>query len=277
MNQRKEGVIAIDNGGHSTGVVTSTLQKLFPSCKGEYTYRPLDSTHGQYDYIVEVNGSKYFAGTLAQYECEFPIQMHSESKQHIFYDLSILIACHQFGYQANHVITCVPIVMVTPEEKQGIAERLKRDWTVTINGETKVFRIADVKVSPETVSAFWVKKPEGTVRWVDWGSRTVGFGTTVNDGEAMKFINKDSGTFHGKGLEAINSSDYNMLANFIAGRLLAKWKPTDKVIHVGGGAKNDKLIEAFNKHFPNSEIHEQPQLAVAKGLYIMGRGVYDLA
>jgi hypothetical protein len=277
VNQRREGVIAIDNGGYSTGVVTSSLQKMFPSAKGEYVEMNMEPTLGQYDYIVELNGRKYLAGSIVQYECDYPLQMHTESKQNLFYDLSILIACHQFGYNTNYVMTCVPISFFTKEEKEGIINRLKGNWVLTVNNQTKSFTIADVKVAPETVTAFWNKKPEGLVRWMDWGSRDLNFGTTLNDGEKMRFINKDSDTFHGKGLEATPTKDYQMLSDFVAGRLLAKWNPKDKVIHVGGGARNQQIIDSFSKHFPNSEVHEQPQLAVAKGLYFLGKEIYDLA
>lgn len=276
-NQKRDGVIAIDNGGHSTGVVTSSLQKMFPSLKGEYSALNMEPTLGQYDYIIDLNGKRYLAGSLAKYECNFPLQMHTESKQNLFYDLSVLIACHQFGYTNNYVMTCVPIDFFTKDEKDGITNRLKGNWVLTVNGNTKSFSIVDVKVSPETVTAFWNKKPEGLVRWMDWGSRDLNYGTTINDGENMKFINRDSGTFHSKGLEATDITDYQMLADFVAGRLLAKWDKSDKIIHVGGGAKNQNIIECFSRHFPNSEVHEQPQMATAKGLYILGRQVYDLA
>lgn len=274
MKHRREGVIAIDNGGHSTCVVTSSVLKMFPSAKGECMEMPLENRTDPYDFIMELNDRKYVGGTLA-YETELPLQMHSDSKQHIFYDLSILTAIHQWGYDMNYVVTCIPIEMMKQQgEKDGIRERLVGEWKFTVNGETKHFKIADVKVAPETVVPFWIKKPPGKSRWIDWGSRTIGYGTTINDGENMKFVNIESGTFMKKGLEAINSSPES-LADFVAGRLLAKWDKNDIVYHVGGGAKNEKLMNAIKTHFPNSEIHEQPQSATAKGLYILGKEVYQ--
>lgn len=273
MNNR-EGVIAVDNGGHSTGVVTATIQKIFPSAKGEYIDMPLETVHGAYDFIVNLAGRQYLAGTLAV-ESELPLQMHSDTKQHMFYDLSTLIAIHQYGYAINYLVTCIPIFMMTnKEEKDGIRKRLMGEWTLTVNGITKTFTIADVKIAPETVVAFWIKRPHGKARWIDWGSRTIGYGTTINDGENMKFLNVESGTFKGKGLEAVTSS-YEALSDFVAGRLLSKWSRDDKVYHIGGGAKNNSLINAISNHFPNSEVHEQPQLSVARGMYILGRGVYE--
>lgn len=271
-----EGVIAIDNGGKFTKVVTANSFIKFPSEKGEYRERSLVSTHGRFDYIVELEGRKYMCGSLAV-ECEFPIQMHSDTKQHLFYDLSVLIACHQFGYEVNYVVISIPIYMNTPQEKVGLISRLKREWTVTVNGETRTFVIADVKVAPETVTAFWVTQPTGLVRWVDWGSRTIGYGTTINDGSQMRYLDAQSGTFSKKGLEAIRSNDYTALVDFVAGKLLSMWDKNDRVIHTGGGALVSQIIDHFRTHFPYSEVHENPQLAQAFGMYALGREVYGRA
>jgi plasmid segregation protein ParM len=229
---------------------------------------------GSHDYIVEFKAKKYMAGTLAQTESRFPMQMHTRSKQHLFYDLSIMIAIHQFGYDKNYLITSVPISMHQEGEKEGIRKRLVGEWSLVINGIERKFTIEDVKVAPETVSAFWINEREGKTRFLDIGSRTVGYGTTIKEGSIMKYIDSESGTFMGKGLEATETTNFEEFADYLAGKLLALWDDKDKVYLLGGGAKNMIIVHQFKKYFKNAEVMENPQIANAKGMYLLGRNVY---
>src|SRR5205085_9273746 len=97
------GLISIDDGGSSTCVVTRNGQENFPSVKGLYGNRTLTDVNGKYDYIVDYKGEKYVMGTLAKYDCRYPLQMHTKSKQHIFFDLSVLVSIHQFGFVQNYL------------------------------------------------------------------------------------------------------------------------------------------------------------------------------
>lgn len=277
MTAEKTGVFACDNGGHSTCVVTVKGFSQFPSVKGEYRDRTLVNKLGTHDYIVEFKGKKYMAGTLAQTESRFPMQMHTRSKQHLFYDLSVMISIHQYGFDKNFVITSVPISMHHDEEKEGIRKRLVGEWTLGVNGIEKTFTIEDVKVAPETVSAFWIHEPEGKTRYLDIGSRTLGFGTTVKEGTMMKYIDSESGTFMGKGLEATETTNYEEFADYIGGKLLALWDENDTVYVLGGGAKNKQIVKHLKTYFKRLEVMEQPQLANAKGMYLLGRNVYGRA
>ncbi|MED1469866.1 ParM/StbA family protein [Bacillus salipaludis] len=273
----KAGVFSCDNGGHSTCIVTAKSFSQFPSVKGEFRERSLVNPSGTHDYIVEFKGRRYMAGTLAQTESRFPMQMHSRSKQHLFFDLSIMISLHQFGYDKNYLITSVPISMHHEEEKEGIRKRLVGEWSIIVNGIERTFTIEDVKVAPETVSAFWIHEPEGKTRFLDIGSRTVGYGTTLKEGSVMKYIDSESGTFMGKGLEATETTNYEEFADFIAGKLLAQWDENDKVYLLGGGAKNKLIVNQLKKYFKKTEVMENAQLANAKGMYLLGRNVYGRA
>src|SRR6185437_14465054 len=238
------GVIVVDDGGHSTGVVTKNGQEMFPSVKALYGDRNLtDVSSGKYDYVVEYKGEKYVMGTLAKYDSRLPLQMHTDTKQHLFYDLSVLVGIHQFGYLQNYLITSVPIGMHNEEEKSGRIARLKNpgSHTITVNGIKKTFRIEDVKVAPESAVAFWINEPQGESRYIDLGSRTIGYATTINENGVIRFIDSESGTFKGKGLEALNVS-YNpkSLADFICGRLISMWNKEDVVHLLGGGALDDR-------------------------------------
>lgn len=274
----QSGIIAVDDGGNSTCVITKDRQEKFPSVKGLYGNRTLTDISGKYDYIVEYKGDKYVMGTLAKYDCKYPIQMHSDSKQHLFFDLSILVAIHQFGYASNYLVTSVPIAMHNDNEKSGRIKRLLGDHIVTVNGKTKTFNIMDVKVAPETAVAFWIKEQSGKSRFIDLGSRTIGYATTIHEDGITRFIDTESGTFKGKGLEAL-SEDYNQvaLADYICGRLMSMWGVNDDVYILGGGALDAELVSNIRRYFPKSTVLENPQMANALGMYLLGRIAFNMA
>lgn len=272
------GVIAIDDGGSSTCIITKHGAEKFPSVKGLYGNRTLTDVTGKHDYIVEYKGEKYVMGTLAKYDCKYPLQMHTKSKQHLFFDLSILVAIHQFGYTQNFLITSVPISMHNDKEKFGRISRLLGEHTLSVNGKTKTFNIMDVKVAPETAVAFWIKEPEGKSRFIDLGSRTIGYATTILEEGITRFIDTESGTLAGKGLEALGADyDQKALADFVCGRLMVDWSANDNVYLLGGGALDEKLVSYIKYYFPNSVVLDNPQMANAVGMYVLGRVAYDLA
>ncbi|MGE7840791.1 ParM/StbA family protein [Lysinibacillus sp. NPDC093712] len=202
------GVVAIDDGGSSTCVVTKDIKENFPSVKGYYGKRNLTEITHKHDFIVEYKGHSYVAGMLAKYDCTMPLQMHTESKQHDFYDLSVLIAIHQYGYASNSIVVSTPIKSYSIQERDGRLKRLKGSHTISVNGVSKTFAIADVKVAPETASAFWINEPQGKTRYIDFGSRTIGVATTLKENDIVRFIDTESDTFFGKGIEALEE-DYN--------------------------------------------------------------------
>lgn len=272
------GVISIDDGGSATCVVTNKGQENFPSVKGLYGERTLTEISGKYDYIVEYKGKKYVMGTLAKYDCKYPLQMHTDSKQNLFYDLSVLVSIHQFGYSTNHLVTSVPIGMHNDDEKNGRIRRLKGRHTITVNDITRTFDISDVKVAPETAVAFWISEPIGKSRFIDLGSRTIGYATTMYEDDVTRFIDTESGTFKGKGLEALSDS-YNQeaLADYICGRLLSMWNKNDVVFLLGGGALDRELVRYITRYFPKASSLGNPQMSNSLGMYMLGRIAYDMA
>lgn len=272
------GLIAIDDGGHSTCVVTRNGQEMFPSVKGVHGERNLTEPMGKHDYIVEYKSQKYVMGTLAKFDCEYPLQMHTDTKQHKFFDLSILVAIHQFGFANNYLVTSVPIAMHTEDEKRGRIKRLEGEHTITVNGHTKTFYIMEARVAPETASAYWIKEPQGKARFIDLGSRTIGYATTISENGITRFLDTESGTFYGKGLEA-NKGSYNSLAlaDYICGRLISKWKRDDDVFLLGGGALDSDLVSSIRDYFPKSSIVDNPQMANSIGMYLLGKVVFNIA
>lgn len=272
----RSGIIAVDDGGSSTCVITKHNHEVFPSVKGLYGDRALTETSGKYDYVVEYEGETYACGTLGKYDCKYPLRMHTHSKQHIFFDLSVLVAIHQFGYEDNYLIVSVPIKMHTDLEKQGRIGRLKGEKTITVNGHTKTFWIRDVKVAPESAVAFWINEPQGLSRFIDLGSRTVGYGTTIYENGETRFVDNGSGTIMGKGLEALGN-DYNQtaLADLICGELSINWSTNDNVFLLGGGSLDDKLVDNIRRYFPKAEPLGNPVMSNALGMYILGLVAFD--
>lgn len=276
MTNTSYGVIAIDDGGNSCCIATRDGLENFPSIKGYYGERNLTSLSGKYDYIVDYLNNRYVMGTLAKYDCTMPIQMHTKSKQNEFFDLSVLVAIHQFGYLSNDVVVSVPIRMHNDEEKEGRRSRLIGSHTVTVNGVTKTFYINDVKVAPESAVAYWVDQPRGKSRFLDIGSRTIGYATTVNEDGDIRFIDSESDTIFGKGVEAL-SNDYNAkgLADFICGRLSRIWSTSDSVYLLGGGALDEELVNNILNYFPNSRVMNNPKLINAIGMYNLGKVAFN--
>lgn len=276
MANKVSGVISVDDGGNSTCVVTKDCTEMFPSVKGHYGERNLTSATGKYDFIVEYKGEKYVMGTLAKYDCDMPIQMHTNSKQNDYFDMSVLVAIHQYGYMSNNLVVSVPIKMHNTEEKNGRISRLKGSHTITVNGERKTFVINDVRVAPESAVAYWIEEPQGKVRFLDIGSRTIGYATTLSEYGDLRFIDTDSGTIFGKGVEALGDA-YNPrgLADFICGRLSKSWGEKDKVYLLGGGALDDTLVGYIKSYFSNAEVMRNPKMANAIGMYNLGRVAFN--
>lgn len=272
-----EGLVAIDNGGYSVCVATKNGAFSFPSEKGFYKERNLESMHGNFDYVMEYGGEKYMMGTLAK-ESKFPLQMHTQTKANKFYDLSVYMALALVGYDVNKLIVSVPISQHNEEEKNDIVKRLLGEKEVILNGNKSKFYIEEVKIAPESVSAFWLNRPVGKVRWLDWGSRTIGYGTTIYEKNEMKFLDKESGTFEKFGIDAkkLEEIEETSLADYVGGMLTALWNKDDKVYHLGGGTHRLGVMKQMNNYFSNGEILPEADLVLVKGMYILGRGVMGI-
>lgn len=280
FNQTAEttGLIAIDDGGHTTCVKTKNGIEKFYSVKGLYGERTLTKASSKYDFIVEYLGGKYVMGSIAKHDCQLPLQMHTRSKDHLFFDLSILVSIHQYGYLSNFVVASAPVEMFTKDEQEMRISRLQKSHTITVNGVTKTFAITSIKLAPETASAFWRDEPQGRSRFIDFGSRTIGYATTLNEDGEIRFIDTESGTFFEKGIEALDKN-YNVksVSDDVLGILKGKcWGANDKIYLLGGGALDDELVKAVKRHFVNAEVKDDPQMANVNGMYNLGRNLHGV-
>lgn len=277
MNTRTAGVIAVDDGGNSTCVVTKNGVEIYPSVKGLYGVRNISGVSGQYDFIVDYLGEKYVMGDLALYDCAIPLEMHSETKQHLFFDLSVLVSVHQYGFDDNYLVVSVPIRMHNDEEKDGRVGRLKGKHTLTVNGMERTFTIVDVKVAPETAVAFWVNRVKGKSRYIDIGSRTVGYATTIYENGVTRFIDSESGTFFSMGIQALDEHyTPESLGDYIFGKLSKLFKASDDIYILGGGALDERLVGRLREYYPDLRVMENPRMVNSLGMYELGRAVYGI-
>lgn len=269
------GVIAIDNGGNSTCVRTATTCDWFPSARSHFGNRNMLETPSEKDFVVEYKGKKRVMGEIAEFDSTLIEECHDKTKANEYFELSIMVAIHKYGFSANYLVVDVPINIHNKEEKEAIIERLKGEHVITVNGITKSFKIMDVRVAPETAVAFWVNKPKGKSRFLDLGSRTIGYATTYNDGKIVRFIDSESGTFNDAGLAI--QKDYEFLADYLLGKLTSMWDKNDKIYLLGGGALEEELVNALKQRFPNLEVMENPKTVNAEGMYNLGCKLYELS
>lgn len=271
------GLIAVDDGGSSTCVITKDKAEMFPSVKGDYGNRNISTVTGKYDFIVEYKGEKFVMGELAQHDCAIPLEMNSDTKQHLFFDLSVLVSIHQYGYLNNYLIVSVPIRMHNDSEKEGRIKRLKGSHTIKVNGETKTFIISDAKVAPETATAFWVKKRTGKTRYIDIGSRTIGYATTVFENGVTRFIDSESDTLFSMGIQALEDNfNSKSLADYIHGKVSKIFRKDDEIYLLGGGALDKVLVERLQSYYPTSKVMDDPRMVNARGMYELGRTAYGV-
>jgi plasmid segregation protein ParM len=269
-------IVGVDAGNYEVKVVWQRGVDRFPSDLGEYRERKLEQVFSKDDMVVEYDGKKYFAGTLAKYESEFNARMMGESKAHLDCKLRVLIALHRVeGSSLYKIIVGQPIDAHTKEEKEVIKRGLKGFHTISINGRNQTFMIEQVEVAAEGGSAFWSAPQDDLVRIIDIGSGTVNC-ATLHD---KRYIDKDSFSLM-LGANTTKTQDYQAMARAIAAEAGKKWGKNDVVKVAGGPAES--LLPYLQEYFPKADIIRPflngqilpPVFANAVGFYRIGVEVY---
>lgn len=274
------GVIAIDNGGQNTKLLSEVMESplAFFSRLGFGSDLGVFSTNNMKDdgetHSIVYQGEYYFTGLLL-HQAEGELNGFVDNKDDDFFILNILRAVALYGFDINYVATCVPISQFKKFDDE-IMRKLVGKHTIEINNMVYEFEIVEVKVFMETISGAAYSYPEGKTRWLDLGSRTVGYATTVVEDGVVQPIKKESGTIEKEGLNIKRVTSWKAYVNNIA-KELRKWDREDNVVAFGGGALIEPLVAELQKYFPNLEVAEDPLFLQVKGLLEMGMQYFALA
>lgn len=271
------GIIAIDNGGHYTKVFSETMEEpISMSSRKAYGHDRL-RTKSNYEigtYKIVHKDEIYFMGTLME-EGDGEMTSFTTTKTTEYFILSILQACALYGYDKNKVVTCTPFSRFTDKEEDGIMKALLGSHEIEINDVTYKFTIEDIIVTPEVTPAFFNDTPEGKIHWLDIGSRTIGYATTMFDGENFRIIEKETGTLERKGLDQYKPSNIKSYSSMIANELLRHWDDQEPVVAFGGGIDfYPEIADEMAVFFPNLEVGKNPRFLQVTGMLEYGKIEY---
>ena len=240
-------IIGVDAGNYQVKTVSEKKVDIFPSDIGEYRERKLKQKFSSEDMIVEYEGKKFFAGTLARYESEFGGTLMGKSKAHEDCKLRVLLALHRAGNRAYKIIVGQPIGQHTCSEKKKIKQLLLGRHAITINCVRREFDINRVEVAAEGGAAFWSCPEKGLVRIIDVGSGTINCATLHN----RRYIDKDSFTIL-RGMNTTKTQNYSAMARSIAAEVGKKWG-RDDLIKVAGGAAS-VILPHLQEYLPHAVL-----------------------
>lgn len=269
-------ILGIDAGNEDTKVCGPFGISKFASAIGPYRERNLRQTFGEDDMEFEYEGRKGFAGTLVKFECDWVNTRKGDSKAHFEAKLRVLLAIHRYGDDKEYdIVVGQPISTHSPEQKQAIKKMLLGDHELTVNGSKKAFTIRQVEVAAEGGSASLADPKKGLVRIIDIGSGTVNFATLYD----MRYVDRDSFTVS-VGMATARNKNYADMAQGIANEALQRWKDSDYIRLVGGGA--EVLYPYLKEYFPNCEvltpkIQSAEMIQMVHPVYANAVGFYQIA
>jgi len=269
-------IVGVDAGNYEVKVVNPRGYDRFPSDLGEYRERNLEQHFSEDDMIVEYEGKRYFAGTLAKYESEFGGRMMGDSKAHQDCKLRVLIALHRMGFDTYRLVVGQPISRHTKVEKEKIKQMLIGYHSLSINGKKTGFLVQKAEVAAEGGSAFWSQVQNGLVRIIDVGSSTVNCATL----NYKRYVDKDSFSLM-IGMNTTKTQDCWALARHIVTEAGRKWGKEDVVKIVGGAAS--ALLPHIHEYFPRADVIQPlvagkylpPVFGNAAGFFRIGVSLYD--
>lgn len=248
--------------------MNATKQIRFPSDIGEYRDLYLKD-YGPDDIAIEYEGNKYFVGSLAQTESDYPVRMFTKSKVNLETKLLTLTALAKANpHEAIKLITNVPISSHKPEEKQAIKKEFIGKHRICLNGTWRELFISHVEVGAEGGLAHWSapKPKDGLQRYVDFGSATLNVATLL-DGN---YIEKDSFT-EDLGVEFKRNFNAERMSSVVIS-VLSRLNEADGITLIGGAAK--QFYDPLYDHFGNVELHHNPIMANALGGFRVGQMIW---
>lgn len=271
--------VGLDIGRRNVKLYTGSKFIVYPAVLGEWRDMKVGTNESSRGYTGSFNGSKFFAGTLAEDESEFPRQMLVKTKITDDALLLALIGLHRAGIVNADVVTGVPVDQHDEATKRAFSELLLGKWELELNGVLRAININSVRVAVEGGGAYWSAPKEGVIRILDGGSKTFNYITIKN----RRYIDRESGTLD-FGFDTNKSTDSEQLILKIAGELGKKWGSDDEVYTVGGEA--EALARYLRRYFKKAQPYHSRKyvdidghqtdmnlLANAWGYYAMGVAV----
>jgi Actin like proteins N terminal domain len=272
-DEKTRGIIAVDNGGYNTKILSESMTRpVAISSRKAYGHNrfKFQTAYPEGTYKIYWEGKWYFMGMLLL-ESRNQLTGYTHTKSTDYFILSILQAIALYGFDINKVVTSTPISRYSEEEIETITNRLIGTHELEINGKNYSFEIEDVIVAPETSTAFFALMPEGKVRWLDLGSRTVGYATTVNENGFFMPIEMESGTIEKEGLDIrTDITDFSEYVENLSAELNRVWDAEDYIIAFGGGAEIPELVDELKSRYPNLHVAEEPLFLLVKGMFELG-------
>lgn len=277
----------------------------------EYCFKSIVSLGREIDFddykdpiYLEVEGEEYFAGILAEVEGYSPTSNNMESKITLTAE-KLLYALLDKLAVANSVklVLGVPNKSYNKRTLTEVIEAYKGKTVKIMNNITKCYKkvfIEDISIFRESDAALFWELRDRTTTNKPIGMVTVGFRTTefTYFDKGMKFNDKKSKSLElgnktaleyvqrelndkynlSKELFEIDSNTgdydklkgkgYRILSEKVAQEVDSYWVNTEEMdIYFGGGTTQRMKIY-------NGTLVEAPQMATAKGLYIVGTRVF---
>lgn len=265
------GVIAVDNGGYNTKVFAEGMDAPISfSSKKAYGHDNKLTVYDEKSMKIEWNDEIYFTGIL-MLDSRSHLTGYTDSKATDYFILNTLLAVALYGFEDNLLITTVPYSRYNDEEIEAITGRLQGEHTLIINDQEYNFEISEVEIGSEAMLACHAVETEGLVRWLDLGSRTVGYASSFFD-ETYHPLTSMTGTIEGEGLDIRNipktkEEFKRYVGHFIPELIRMNWDYNDSIIAFGGGALHDELIEVLQEKFPNLKVADDPLHLQVLGMY----------
>ncbi len=288
------GVIAVDNGGHNTKVISEDMDQpiSFKSDKKrgvEYNLEemPLPTRMETHSFVVKWNDKVYLTNRRMNLMPKFDgMTGNVASKANDYFILSALIGVALYGYDINFLVTSIPYEhKAKKEENDKIKERLLGEHHLIIDGESYEFEIVYVQLAIEAQAGQFYLQEEGITTLLEIGSRTVGFATSefVRNEDGLISIDQPilekTGTLSRKGVEISDiqsKEEYELYVYDIFKSLSKKIDEDDKIVAFGGGVLIDAVKETLEEVYSNIKFADNPLFVQVLGMLEIGKLRCDL-
>lgn len=284
-NETNTLVLGIDAGNYRAKVAGPYGVDSYRTAICDWFERDIVEDFGEGDDMeFALKGRKGFAGTLASYEDQYGGgAMYGESKAHEDTLIRVLLAIYRYraqycpGFSRFKIVAGQPIISHGVDEKAKLADLLRGEHVITVNGVRQRITIEEVGIAAEGTGAFMSQPQDGVVRIIDVGSGTVNC-ATVKD---KRHINNASKTFN-YGVETSGGRDNldGIARGIIRSTTELKWQRTDQVFVCGG--ITEELLPLISAHYPSAQSFI-PQLNALDGVqahlptFANAIGFYEIA